>query len=258
MRFTKIAPALLLAALIGGCDSNPTEPTAEIDAALSLMATGGIATYSARTTGPLSGQGVSVPIPDGSSASSCAYDSATQFFVCAPITANGITLSRQFQLMDASGAKLSTIDPLLIASIRSIIDVEGTHTMAATNAPTIQIDRHEDATLSGIQSTNRVLNGTATQQVTGTGSFLMLSIDETSATTNLILPSSPDQKYPLGGTIVTNGTLTSAVSAGTTTTPYQGEISFDGTSIMTVKLTTNGSTSTCKVNLANSGSRTCT
>lgn len=248
MRSFRYAPALVVAALVAACDSEPTTPTVNVDAALQQMASGGISTYTTAATGSITGAN-NVAVPAGGGAASCAYSAGTGFFSCAPVTAGGITFSRQFQLLDASGAPLSEPNPLLIASIRSVIDVEGTHTTTGVNATTVQIDRHEDATLSGIQSTNRVLNSTATQQVTLTGSSFSISTNETSTTTNLLLPSTPDKKYPLGGTIVTNGTLTGS-GVTTSTQQYQSELSFDGTSIMTVKLTVGSSVVTCKVNLA--------
>jgi hypothetical protein len=252
MRPLRLAPAVLLAALIAGCDSNPTEPVVDVDATLEQMASGGISTYTTTAVGAMAG--ASVPVPSGGSSSSCAYNAETQFFVCAPITASGFTFSRQYQLIDASGAALSTPNPLLVASIRSVIDVEGTHTVTGANPATVQIDRHEDATLSGIQSTNRVLNGTAAQDVSITSSSFVVSTSETSATTNLLLPSTPAQKYPLGGTIVTTGTMTMS-GVTTSTQQYQNEISFDGTSIMRLKMTISGTTTTCLIDLASPGSQ---
>ncbi len=248
MRSFRFAPALLAAALVAGCDTEPTTPTVNVDAALEQMATGGISTYTTAAAGPLTGM-ASVPTPAGGKASSCSYSAGTGFFSCAPVTAGGITFSRQFQLLDASGAPLAEPNPLLIAAIRSVIDVEGTHTTTGANPTTVQIDRHEDATLSGIQSASRMLNATATQQVSVTGASFAASTDETSTTTDLLLPSTPDKKYPLGGTIVTAGTLTTS-GVTSSTQQYQGELAFDGTNLMSVKLTFGSTVLTCKVNLA--------
>lgn len=244
MRTSRLPLAFATAALIAGCGSDTTEPQVDVDAALSQMATSGIGTYATAAAGA----GVNVTIP-AANAASCPYDASTKFFVCAPVTANGMTFSRQFQLLDATGAPLATPNPLTVASIRSVTDIEGTMSQTTPSPVTIQMDRHEDATLSGIQSTNRVLNGTSTQQMTLTSSSTSLSSNETGTTTNLQLPSSPDQKYPLGGTITATGTLTLS-SITTSTQQYSREISFDGTSIMTVKMTSGSVTSTCKVNLA--------
>lgn len=250
MRFTRIVPAFAIA-LVAGCSGDSTEPIVDVDAALTQMATSGISTYSTAAATASIG-GISLPAPS-SSASSCSYNSGLQFFVCAPVTASGLTFSRQFQLLDAAGAPLATANPLLVAAIRSVIDVEGTTTQGAgASAVTVAIDRHEDATLSGIQSVNRVLNGSATQAVTITGSSFGITGSETSATTNLQLPSSPEQKYPLGGTISAAGTVTTSGVTSSTQT-YTRQIAFDGTSIMTVTMTAGTSTTVCKVNLASPG-----
>ena len=256
----RLIPALILVTLIGGCESDPTAPEVNVDAALSQMASSGISTYSTAALGA-GGAAVAVPVPAaGGSTSSCTYNATTTYFVCAPVTANGITVARQFQLLDATGAALTTPNPLAVASIRSVIDVEGTMTTTGANAATIQIDRHEDAVLSGIQSANRVLNGTSTQALTVTSSGNSFTSNDVSTTTNLQLPSTAAQKYPLGGTIVTDRTFTTTGSANVTQQQHQ-VISFDGTNLMTVTLTIGASTTpamTCKIDLSGVAAPVCT
>lgn len=255
MRPSRILSATLALIVAAGCDSNPTTPEVNVDAMLTQMSGGGIATYSqAATSASSAGMGMTAsPTLPTASASSCPYNATTKFFVCTPVTSNGITFSRSFQLLDASGVALSTPAPLALASIRSVVDVEGTVTPASgSQLMTTQITRHEDATLSGIQSASRVLNGSSTQRLSMTGSSFGFVSNDTSTTTNLQLPSSPDQRYPLGGKIVTNRTVT---TSGATTASFhqQEEITFDGTSVMTVKITQGTSIRTCKVNLATPG-----
>ena len=112
MRFPRLSLSFAVAALVVACDSSSTEPHVDLDAALSQMATSGIGTYATAAAGA----GVNLPSPS-TSASSCPYDAATKFFVCAPITASGMTFSRQFQLLDAAGAPLATVNPLAVASL---------------------------------------------------------------------------------------------------------------------------------------------
>jgi hypothetical protein len=257
MRFSRLIPVLALA-VIAGCDSNPTEPEINVDAALAQMASSGISTYSTAALGA-GGVAVAVPTPN-SSASSCTYNATTAFFVCAPVTANGITFARQYQLLDATGAAVSTPNPFAVASIRSVIDMDGTITQQGAQAMTIQIDRHEDAVLSGIQSANRVLNGSSTQLLTATGSGFSFASNDVSTTTNLQLPSTAAQKYPLGGTIVTDRTFTSSGAASVSQQQHQ-VIAFDGTNLMTVTLTIGASTTpamTCKIDLSGAAAPVCT
>lgn len=255
MRMKRIVPSLIAVALVAGCESNPTSPEVNVDAVLSQMSTSGISGFTA-VAATASGSGVVAPSVNApSSTASCPYNTATSFFVCAPVTNNGVTVSRSFQLRDATGAPLSTPNPLLLASVRSIIDVSGTITPANGSQVTTEITRHEDATLTGIMSTNRVLNANSTQRLAFTGSSFSFVSNDTSATTDLQLPATAAQKYPLGGTITTSRTYT---SSGITTSTYKQheEITFDGTSVMTIKITggvTATFTTTCKINLATPG-----
>jgi hypothetical protein len=252
MRMMRFSSALIVLVLAAGCESDPVSPETNVDAVLSQMASSGISTWSTAAANTPGG-GVVVPAPAAGSSSACQYNAGTKFFVCAPVTSNGMTFSRQYQLLDATGAPLSTPNPLAIAAVRSVIDLDGETTTPGANPVTLQIDRHEDATLSGIMSANRVLNGTSTQELTVSGSSWAMTSDEVSTTSNLQLPSSPDQKYPLGGSIVTNGTITGS-GITTSTTSMSREILFDGTNFMTVKLTLGTSAMiTCKVNMAAPG-----
>jgi nicotinate-nucleotide pyrophosphorylase len=144
------------------------------------------------------------------------------------------------------------MNPLSVAAIRSVIDMDGTMTQTTPAAMTIQMTRHEDGTLSGLQTTNPVMNSTATQSMNMTMSGSAMSTNETVVTTNLQVPSSPSQRYPLGGKIVATGTQTMS-GITTNTFQYQREMIFDGTSVMTVKMTVGTFTSTCKIDLANPG-----
>ena len=240
MRYRYLS-TLALVALFAACDSgDPVTPQVDIDAALSEIATSGV-TYGSF------GMGSTVPLPSASSAS-CAFDAPTGYFKCPPVTSNGITFGRQFQLLDASGAPLSTISPATVASIRSVTDVEGTLAPTTQVPITIQIQRHDDATLAGVQSTTRMLNGLATQKVTVSGDGAAIILHDTTTTTQLKLPSTPQQHYPLGGTIVSSGAIYDDGAAAET---YRIEMIFDGTSVLTVKSTVGGETWTCKVNMAN-------
>jgi hypothetical protein len=253
MRPFRVLTSVLAAAVVAGCDSEPTTPTVSVDAVLSQMSSTSVAGYSAAAA---SAGGVVVPnVTASGPASACAYNSSNSFFVCPPVTSNGMTMNRSFQLLDASGAPLSSPNPLALAAVRSVTDISGSTTTTGATPATIEVTRHEDATLSGLLGANRVLNAHSTQRIAATGSSISFISNDTSATTNLQLPKSPDQKYPLGGTIVTDRTATIS-SVATTTQHSHEEISFDGSSIMTVKITLGTSTTvtrTCKVDLANRG-----
>ena len=257
MRVSRLSSALVLSLLVAGCESSDTtSPQVDVDAALAQMASGGISSYTTAAVEANAGASVALPAAPGASTASCGYDSGSSFFVCTPVTSNGITFSRQFQLLDATGAPMTTANPLAVAAIRSVIDVEGMTPPSGANQATLHIDRHEDATLSGIQSASRVLDGSSTQQLAITTTNATVTSNEANVTTNLQLPSLPSQKYPLGGKITTNGSLT--VTGNTPfAQEYQREISFNGTSIMTVKMTSGNTTVTCAIDLAKTAAPSC-
>jgi len=239
MRFRSVT-ALALVAVFAGCESSdPVTPQVDVDAALSQLDAG------ASTYGGF-GLGATLPSP-GTHASDCTFDAPSGFFKCAPVNSNGVAFNRQFQLLDATGAPLSSVNPLMVASIRSVTDVEGSFQPTASDPVTFDIKRHDDATLSGIQSTSRVLNGTATQDLVASVEGSSLTMNDTTVTTQLLLPSTPQQKYPLGGKVVSSGTMTEPGSAAE---KYRIEVAFDGTSVVTVKYMFGSTTLTCKVNMA--------
>lgn len=252
MRAFRVSTSVLAVAFLAGCESEPTTPTASVDAVLSQMASSSVAGYAAAAA---SAGGMSVPdVTAAGPASSCAYNAGTSFFVCPTVTSNGMTISRSFQLLDATGAPLSSPNPLTLAAVRTVVDINGTMTSTAamTSPMTTEITRHEDATMSGLLSGSRVVNAHSTQRIAMTGTSMSAVSNDTSVTTNLRLPTSREQKYPLGGTIVTDRT-TSLSSVASSTQHSHEEISFDGTSIMTVKMTFGTSTTvtrTCKIDLA--------
>jgi hypothetical protein len=240
MRAVRLCTAILSGIVAASCDSSgPTEPTLDADLSVVEVMTGGITAYSTAGTGFIYGGGYA-PTVKAMYPSACAYDAATQYFVCPTVTAYGLTTTRKFRLFDASGAALSTTTAAPVASMHVLVDIGGITTTS------VQITRHEELRLSGIQSVNRVLNGTTTQQVTrviGTQSILT---NDTTVTTDLQLLNSLTQKYPLGGTITSRGTR----DYGDGPRAYHREVSFDGSSVVTIRFFEDDFTITCRFDLA--------
>jgi hypothetical protein len=254
MRSLRLIP--LSALVLAACSSDsPTAPTADVKALVDQMTVNGIGSYSTSAFGAsvagLSPSAVSIP---SAGSSSCSYSATSQFFECAPITSNGMTFTRSFQLLDASGHALSTMDATLVASLRTVSDIKGSVANSSSiGAMTVTIDRHEDATMSDLKAAVHVLNGTATQKLGLASATFTYSSDETSKTSNLQLGQpTATVHWPLGGSITTDRTMTvPGVSAAVAS---HDVISFDGTSVMTVTHTTAGITMTCKIDLAKPGS----
>ena len=249
-RLLPFAASLLLAA----CESNPTAPTVNVDELMNQMSGPGITTYSSVALSWLAP--AEVPSSYSFSSASCSYAAANQQFDCAPIVVNGFTFSRSYQLLDASGQPLSTPDPMAITAIRSITDVEGTATGPASDPKTLTIDRHEDMTMSGIRGAEHVISGTSRQQFTIAMSGLAFTVSETGSISSLRLPpSSAAAAWPLGGTIVADRLITEPNSDAITA---HDVLTFDGTSIMTIAITSSGFTNTCKYNMATLAAPVCT
>jgi hypothetical protein len=234
-------------ALAASCaSSDTTSPTVDVNA---LVDQTGVATYSAAAlSASVPGVTATVPVPS-SSTSSCAYSATDQRFNCAPVTVNGLTITRSYALLDASGHSLSISNLAAIASIRSITDIKGTLTGTGTTGTSMTIDRHEDATLTDLLAATHVLNGTATQKLDFVVTGLTFSSNETSTTANLRLPSATAATHwPLGGTITTDRTMTISGLPGATTS--HEVLAFDGTSVMTLTRTSGSVTTTCKFDLS--------
>src|SRR4051812_6283563 len=246
---------VMSAAALAGCASDVTQPTVNVDDLVAQMSGSGIATYtSAALSASVPGATMALATPT-TGKSSCSYNTSSQAFECAPIIANGITVSRSYQLLDASSHPLTSPDPTTIAALRVVTSVVGTFTpQAGSGISSVTIDRHEDATLSGIQTTARVLDGSVNQTITVGSAAGSLTSTETSTTSNLQLPlPSAHDKWPLGGTITTDRTIS---GSGGSFASHE-VLSFNGTSIMTFTRTAAGHTTTCLFNMAKTAAPVC-
>lgn len=188
-------------------------------------------------------------------ADNCAFNAGTQMFVCPSTTVNGITFSRSFQLLDASGAPQSSFSRGSTAAVRTITDVDGViTTTTGANTVTIDVKAHQDATLSGLLTGTHVLNATGTGNAEVSGGGLNHSVATTQTITNLELPRrDSDTPYPKSGTIATQVVVTGSGLSHTTTTT----LTFDGSSTATLVITTGGLTRTCAIDLTRKNPPSC-
>lgn len=251
MRTLRYMSAGLLV-LAASCASNEvTNPTVDVNAVVDQMSGSGGASYSsAAFSASVPGVAPGVALPS-SALTPCAYSATSQRFECAPVTTNGLTITRSYALLDASGQALSTPNPATIAAIRTITDVKGTATPPGAAVPSITIDRHEDATMSDLHAAVHVLNGTSTQKLSFALAGSTYNSNEASTTANLKLPQpTAAVHWPLGGTITTDRTIT---ITGLSAVPSHEVLSFDGTSVMTLTMTSGALTRTCKIDLSKPG-----
>ena len=248
-RLTVLA-AFALAACSGG--DGPTSPdvpevpeapevpggqNVSLDEVLSQLNTVGMyATAGMAPLGITPGFGVSAP-----TTTACPYDAATKYFVCPVYTANGLTLSARYQVLDAGGIPLSAFDPNAVSSIRYVVDVTGA--LDTGEGTTISIDSHDEQTVSGLQTATRTVNGSGTTDLSMTIEGENLAVATTRAINNLVLPAEPGpDAYPASGSITTTATAEGVSFTSTMT--------FNGTSTITIVSTLDGQTQTCTFNLA--------
>jgi hypothetical protein len=185
----------------------------------------------------------------------CAYNSTTQRFVCPPISMGGLTTNRYYQLLDAAGTPQSAFNPATTDAFRTVADVEGSITVdlpalgtVAPAAVTVTMASHEDLTLSGLLTGVHTLNGTGSSTSTFSGEELP-GLTTSWTITNLVLPKrGAGAKYPQ------SGTMTVAVEFNGGELSSHITMAFNGTSIMTMTMVTNGMTTVCTVNMAKPGS----
>ena len=229
---------LAAAALLAGCGADssvsPTSTPTSLDQVfkeMSLPALSSATTAAAGVEGPAAPFGTSVP-------TGCSYALASQSFVCAPITASGITFTQSYQLLNASGSPLSAFEPTSLAAVRMQGTITGTESSADG---TFTIDGRQDQTLSGLQTSKHVLNGTTTMNMNGTfgtgvASAQPVVITMKSTSTNLVIPANPGANaYPASGTIAIDETI---ALAGLPAVTSHLVLTFNGTS--KVKVTIDG------------------
>lgn len=104
---------------------------------------------------------VNVPSYAWTFSDGCTYSASTSRFTCPPISAGGLTLTRDYALFDASGTAQSAYDAAITASANFHVSVTGVHT-ALAGQDTVNRDRN--FTVSGLAGaeTSRTWNGTGT------------------------------------------------------------------------------------------------
>jgi hypothetical protein len=253
LRHTALVAA---AAFATACSDSPTGPVVgeapELSQVLAELQPASLAPIAAQiSAAPVAG--LAAPDP-----SACTYASATKSFVCPNVSITGITISRSFTLLDASGNPMSQYDRAATAAVRMKSAFAGTITSGAS---TITVDQEQDVTLSGLLTGVRTLNGSSLGHVAGTigNGTTTTPIASTISTsiTNLVLPQSstgPD-RWPSSGVIAaSNITKVGALPSVTTNVT----ITFNGTSKAAVVVTSGGGTASCTVDLSAQTATFCT
>jgi hypothetical protein len=187
----------------------------------------------------------------------CAFTASSGWFVCPTVTVNGLTFARMFRLIDGSGNAQSKPDANTSA-IETKSSVNGTVSQTVSggvpSSGTYTINGNSDQTLSGIRTNKHTLNGVSTTSIRGTiqvgASTIPIDMTETETTANLVLPNAKaGQQWPQSGTI----TLDSSTHPGDPAQSLRTVITFNGTSTITMTMTSPFGTITCHFDLANPG-----
>lgn len=177
----------------------------------------------------------------------CPFESASQSFVCSPLTAQGLTLTQRFTLLDAGGGKQSGFDP----AATSALHLESTVTGSWTDASTSTVDGQQNLDVSGLGSPRHTLNGTSltlTTLASPAGGGSAITGERRATITDLVFPvvaAGAPPGWPLSGTIDIRSRITNRPDPQV----FIATMRFDGSSVVTLTLTVAGGIQTCRVNL---------
>ena len=186
----------------------------------------------------------------------CAFSSTTGIVTCPDRTERGFTVKSAFVFKDVAGTAQPKFDTLTTNSVNVKIDVSGTKTRNE-GATTATVQHSSDRTVEGLApgKTERKVNGVAQahESVTGTRDDVKFTAvrDANDTTTNLVIPIVDGHPtIPSAGKVVRNMKVVITPEGGTASTKTRREeITFDGTNVISVKITQDGTTKNCTITL---------
>jgi hypothetical protein len=182
----------------------------------------------------------------------CPFNSASQSFVCPSHTEQGITFDVFYQLLDASGATQSAFSPTTTAAIHTVTDIAGAFAQpSGIPGSPFTLTSHTDQTLSGLLTDTHTLNGTGHSVVGDQSSNTTIDL----LITDLVLPKrGSSQHFPQSGTISTDMTST---LEGLGSFTLNVTMTFNGSSLVTISITSDGTTESCTFDLEHPDAGSC-
>jgi len=242
-----LASAFALVGLAGACASadsvGPRTPPATLDAALADIDHPALDFVEAW----FSGVGVVSPaiIP-----ANCGFDAPSQYFVCNPLTAGGLTLNQRFTLLDAAGAKQPAFGSTTTA-LHLENSVSGTW---APDASATTVDGQQTLDLTGLGTSRHTLNGLSLTLTTVVNPLQRdvspIQTERKTTITDLVIPvlvAGAPTPWPLSGTIDVRSRSVDALG-NVSVNIYT--MRFDGSSVVTLTMTVPGGIQTCRSNIA--------
>jgi hypothetical protein len=186
---------------------------------------------------------------------SCTFSATSGRVTCPDATRKGLTVSASYAFKDTAGKAQAKFDTLTTNSVNVQVAVKGTITRRDSSTSTI--DESSDRTVAGLApgSTERSVNGTAKGKETTTGtrdSVKFTAVRDVADTTkNLVIPIADGRPtIPKSGTVIRTMTVKITPAGGTATTKTRREeVTFDGTNVVKVKITQDGTTKNCTLTL---------
>ncbi|HEX4935739.1 MAG TPA: hypothetical protein VFV33_21315 [Gemmatimonadaceae bacterium] len=211
-----------------------------------------------------------------------AFNAGTGWFVCTPVTRNGVTINQQIQYKNTAGTVQSAYDSATTNAVQVQSNVAGTVSFVrdstrggwggrkgpphmghligdSTTVLTANttLSHASDRTVTGLAagSTKRTVNGTSRgeESTTGTSSKGNFTARRAAADTTrgLVIPIVDGGKtYPTAGTVIR--VMTASVTfanAAPVTASRREVITYDGTDVAKIVVTINGDTKNCTMQL---------
>ena len=187
----------------------------------------------------------------------CTFDSGTGVVTCPDKTnERGFTIKASFMFKNEAGTAQPKFDTLTTNLVNAKIDVSGTKTRD-DGSVRATVHHRSDRTVEGLApgKTERKVNGTAEahEEVNGVRDEVAFTAvrDANDTTKNLVIPIVEGHPtIPSAGTVIRNMKVVITPAGGTATTrERREEITFDGTNVISVKITQDGTTKNCTITL---------
>jgi hypothetical protein len=198
--------------------------------------------------GPGFGRG---PFGEWHDADNCAFSTTSNRLECTTVRRNGLTVTRSFSFLDASGAVQQAYDTGTTNTVNVKTAVAGTRIHHDDDTSTV--NSSSDFTVTGLAtgSTQRTVNGASagTETTKGTKDSTAFTASRTAGdtTTGLVIPIQNGRPtFPTAGSVIRSMQAIVTLSGQTPSTSSRREVvTYDGSTTAKVVITQDGVTKNC-------------